>query len=101
MTDPRRPSASAANDNGSEPAFTLTRSQLEGLISAAVRQALDTGSGAPFLVDKQAMAQRLGCSASQVDHLRKQGLPVVKVGMMVRFEPTRVLEWLRSHEGTG
>jgi hypothetical protein len=87
--------AAAANDTGA--AFTLTRSELAALVAAAVGEALEKGAGAPLLVDKQALAQRLGCSPAHIDALRKRGLPVVMVGQLVRFEPERVVEWLRGH----
>lgn len=84
-----------ANDTGA-PAFTLTSAQLSALVSAAVREALSAGAGAPLLVDKQILARQLGCSAAHIDALRKKGLPTVFVGQAVRFEPARVLDWLRS-----
>ena len=87
--------APTANDN--EPVFTLTRTQLENLVTRAVREAMQAGLVGPALVDKQDMARQLGCSPSQVDHLRKQGMPWVPVGQVVRFEPVKVLEWLRAH----
>ena len=93
MTDTRRP---AANDVEGSPAFTLTRAELEALVNRAVSAALYLRSSTPMLVDKQGLAQLLSCSPTHVDHLRKQGLPSKKVGNLVRFEPAKVLEWLRD-----
>ena len=91
--DDRRP---AANDVDGEPAFTLTRKQLEALVIQAVRAA--QGNGPPPLVDRQEMARLLGCSPAHIDHLRKRGLPTVPVGQyLVRFEPAKVVAWLSEH----
>lgn len=88
----------AANDGATSPAFTLTRSELEELVTRAVRAAQSSGSPEPALVDKQDLARQLGCSAAHIDHLRKKGLPCVPVGRSVRFEPAKVLAWLRGKE---
>lgn len=96
MTD-RRPTA---NDNDG-PLFTMTRAELEGLVLRAVGVALSLRSTLPVLVDKQDMARQLGCSAAHIDHLRKRGLPTVSVGKVVRFEPAKVLEWLRAQDAAG
>jgi len=78
------------------PAFTLTSAQLSSLVSEAVTEALEAhGQGAALLVDKQTLAHKLGCSATHVDHLRKRGLPIVRLGDSVRFEIEAVLTWLR------
>jgi hypothetical protein len=74
----------------------MTGAQLQALMSAAVREAMTSGAGAPLLVDKQVLARQIGCSAAHIDALRKKGLPTVMVGQAVRFEPARVLDWLRS-----
>ena len=92
--------AGPANDVGKAPAFTLTSGELQALMAAAVREALRAGEGAPLLIDKQILAHRLGVSAAHIDNLRKRGLPTVMVGEAVRFEPARVLTWLRSQGDT-
>ena len=94
MTDTRRP---ADNDVASGPAFTLTRVELEALVARAVRIALEA-TPAASLVDKQDMARQLGCSPRHLDHLRKRGLPAVPVGHVVRFEPAKVIAWLKAQE---
>lgn len=90
----------AANDND-QPAFTLTRAQLEALVSHSVSAALALRNSLPVLVDKQELASQLGCSASHVDHLRKDGLPTLRVGQLMRFEPAKVMEWLRERSLAG
>lgn len=72
--------------------------QLERVVSRVVRAELHK-EAAPLLVDRQTLARQLGCSAAHIDNLRKQGLPVVRVGNVraVRFEPGAVLEWLRQN----
>jgi hypothetical protein len=90
-----------ANDNADNaPVYTLTRAQLEELIAKAVCQAMDRGIGGPVLVDKQGLARAIGCSATHIDQMRRAGLPTVQVGQRVRFEPAKVVEWLREHGAT-
>jgi hypothetical protein len=88
----------ADNDVTGGAAFTLSRRQLSELVSEAVTAALGAG-GAPLLVDKQRLAQKLGCSAAHIDAMRKRGMPTVMLGVAVRFEPTAVLDWLRQGNG--
>lgn len=40
------------------------------------------------------VARFLGCSERQVHVLRKQGLPAVRVGNLIRFVPAHVQAWL-------
>lgn len=78
---------------------TLTRAQLETLVQRAVGAALCLrGALEPALVGKQDLARQIGVSASQIDRLRKLGLPSVKVGESVRFEPAKVIAWLKESE---
>lgn len=72
----------------------LTREQLEELLRKVVND-----NRLPVLVDKQQLAQQLGCSPAQVDLLRKKGLPTVKVGALARFEPAKVVAWLKELGG--
>lgn len=68
--------------------------ELEKLVEGAVRRALESASS---LVDKQELAQRLGCGASHVDALRKKGMPTVLVSpKVVRFEVDKVVAWLAA-----
>lgn len=80
-------------------AVTLTVGELRRLVTAAALDAVAGRSSVTLLVDKQDMARQLGCSASHIDHLRKKGLPSVQVGQVVRFEPAKVLDWLRERNG--
>ena len=34
------------------------------------------------------------CSLRQVGYLRNEGLPFVRIGRLVRFDPPRVIAWL-------
>ena len=73
-----------------------TPERLKTLVASAVKDVL--GASAQLLVDKQTLAQRLSCSAAHIDNLRKQGLPIVRVGEAIRFDPQAVLDWLRNRE---
>lgn len=42
------------------------------------------------------VARYVNCSERHVWNLRRSGLPSVKVGALVRFEPEAIKEWLRS-----
>lgn len=37
------------------------------------------------------------CSLRQVGYFRQDGLPFIKVGQLVRFQPQLVIGWLLSH----
>lgn len=72
----------------------LPAEEMEKLVEGAVKKALAQSGG---LVDKQELAQKLGCSPKHVDFLRGQGLPTVHVSpKVVRFELARVIEWLAA-----
>ncbi len=90
---PRPP---GTGDEGDAFAFTLTSAQLSALMARVVNEALSAHAGGTQLVDKQVLAQKLGCSAAHIDNLRKRGLPVVPLGELVRFDPAAVIEWLRQ-----
>lgn len=77
--------------------MVIPEEELAALVENAVSKALGSHSGGPMLVDKQVLAQKLGCSAAHIDNLRKCGLPVVRLGgQTVRFAPNEVLDWLRQ-----
>jgi phage terminase Nu1 subunit (DNA packaging protein) len=44
------------------------------------------------------LARFIGCSERQVARLREEGLPVVRVGGLIRFVPSRVMAWLDGRE---
>jgi hypothetical protein len=50
------------------------------------------------LLDRRGVAGLLGCCVDVVDRLRGQGMPELRVGDAPRFEPDRVLEWLRERK---
>lgn len=54
-----------------------------------------TGAG---LVDKTNIAQFLGVSKRQIDNLRKEGLPFIKLGRLVRFDLNSVHKWIQEQE---
>ena len=74
----------------------LSAAELEAMIEKAVKRAMNDNAGPP-LVDKQGLAQLLHCSPTHVDHLRRKGMPSLKVGCVVRFEPAKVLAWLSEN----
>lgn len=82
-----------SGDGSSVPAFTLTRGELSEVVADAVGRVLGQMA---MLVDKPTIAQKLSVSEGHIDHLRKKGLPVVRIGAAVRFDPEDVVQWLRS-----
>ena len=44
------------------------------------------------------MARYARCCLRQVGYWRDEGMPFLKLGQMVRFEPLRVIAWLSEHE---
>lgn len=74
--------------------IVCTPERLKTIVATAVKDALDTKS--QLVVDRQTLARRLDCSAAHIDNLRKKGLPTVKVGELIRFDPEAVLSWLRA-----
>jgi excisionase family DNA binding protein len=51
------------------------------------------------LLDKKELAEWLGISIPTIDRWRKDGLPFIQTGKLVRFQKTKVQSWLdeRSH----
>lgn len=81
--------------DGGASMVVCSAESLRALIASALEDAL--GKGSQLLIDKQMLAHRLSCSASHIDHLRKHGLPWVRVGDAVRFDPAAVIDWLRKN----
>ena len=52
----------------------------------------------PTLLTRDMLARELSISPSQLDRLRAQGLPCLRVAGMPRFELAAVLSWLRAQE---
>lgn len=48
----------------------------------------------PHLWTARDVARFTSCSLRQVGYLRQEGLPFVRIGRLVRFDPTRVTAWL-------
>jgi excisionase family DNA binding protein len=56
---------------------------------------IDRESIAPLWTTKN-LAKFLGCSERQIPRLRAEGMPAIRVGELVRFNPSRVIDWLDS-----
>ena len=53
------------------------------------------------LVDRTQMAHILGVVPRTVQRWQyERGLPVIKLGKYLRYDPERVLTWLHGHEQT-
>jgi hypothetical protein len=50
----------------------------------------------PLLVGQAEMARLLDVSRATLHRLREQGCPCVQVGDVFKYEPERVLAWLRT-----
>ena len=48
------------------------------------------------VMTKQELAEYLGISVRQVDYLRKDGLPVLKLKSSVRFVTSQVAAWMTT-----
>lgn len=55
----------------------------------------------PNLIDKPSVAKMLGCSVRQVDYLRKESLPFIMVGSLVRFDVQQVRKWISRQAVNG
>lgn len=58
-------------------------------------------SGPPPLLDWPGLGKLIGASLPKVDALVAAGMPSLEVGGSRRFEPERVLAWLRDGHGAG
>jgi hypothetical protein len=78
----------------------MSPEELTALMKAAVSEALaeQREDCAPILLDRNGLAKAFRCSPSQIDRLRRLGLPFIRLGDVPRFELSRCLEWL--HERT-
>ena len=57
----------------------------------------NTSPVAPLWTTK-VLAKFLGCSERQIPRLRAEGMPAIRVGELVRFNPSRVIDWLDSRD---
>jgi hypothetical protein len=81
----------------SAPTVVVTTPEaLRELVREAVTEALPSPEPAPALLDRRALAAALACCTDKIDQLRREGMPVVKLGDSPRFELQRCLEWLRA-----
>jgi excisionase family DNA binding protein len=49
------------------------------------------------MLTKEELAGFLKIGPRTIDRLRKEGLPYIKVGSAVRFEKSKVLDWLEKN----
>lgn len=49
-----------------------------------------------MLVNKKKIAELTDLSVSMIDKLIAQGLPHIKIGKSIRFEPDVVIQWLKE-----
>jgi len=89
----------AVNDN--ERVFTMTRAELESLVSRAVGQAFIgiTDERGGRLLDRNELALRLSCSAGHVDKMRRDGMPCLYLGDSPRFVFADCVRWLSECSG--
>jgi len=69
-------------------------STVEKYIDIKVTNAL---KGQKLLVDSDELAKQLMVSKSTVVKLRKQGLPTLRIGDSVRFDPNAVISFLKNN----
>jgi len=77
-----------------QPVATLTVGDLKRLL--AEHLPASQGPDADTLLTTDDVAQLLRCSVRHVRRLRKDGLPVVWLGEVPRFERDAVVAWLRT-----
>jgi hypothetical protein len=91
----------AQDHAGSAPAFTLTAAELslmiERAVAAGMAAAKDERLG-PELLSRNAIARAIGCSAAQVDKLRKSGMPTERVGQVPRFRVAACMAWIAEQK---
>lgn len=68
----------------------LVDSNRQGMNSTLNPSGEDSGT----LWSTEDLARFLGCTSRHVARLRSKGLPVIRVGSLVRFMPSRVIAWL-------
>jgi hypothetical protein len=68
----------------------------------AIRAAVSETTGQPDpnsrLLDRERLAERLCCSISTVDQLRRDGMPCLYVGDSPRFVYEAVLAWMSEQQ---
>jgi excisionase family DNA binding protein len=48
------------------------------------------------LIDTNELAELLRVSISTISRLRKKGMPAMKIGGSIRFDPLKIKEWMES-----
>ncbi len=54
----------------------------------------ETSHPDPRLWTTTELARFLGCTERHIFHLRERGLPTIRLGALVRFDPAEALNWL-------
>lgn len=72
----------------------------ERLISTVEELLEDKFINAPkspkLLIDSNELAELLSVSKSTIINLRKQGMPTIKIGDSIRFEPEAVMQFVKQ-----
>jgi excisionase family DNA binding protein len=76
----------------------LSEADLRQLVADVVQAAVDEVARPlpPALLDTEQLCHELGVSAPTVRRMRDEGMPVVRIGDVYRYELAAVLAWLRS-----
>ncbi len=61
---------------------------------------LKTSNGDPRLWTTTELARFLGCTERHIYHLRERGLPTIRLGTLVRFNPAEAVSWLERQGKT-
>ena len=80
---------------------SLAREVSDRLISTVEEHLEKKLANAPksqkLLIDSDELAEQLSVSKSTIIKLRKQGLPTIKIGDSIRFEPEDVMQFIVEH----
>lgn len=77
----------------------VTPAELAAIVRDAVAEIIaerEDAPARPALLDRRGLAMALDCSPDQVDRLRREGCPELRVGDMPRFDLGEVLAWIRA-----
>jgi hypothetical protein len=82
------------------PLILASFEQIAAMLREVLEQVLADQREDPacLLLDRNGIAKALGCSPSQIDRLRRLGMPFIRLGDVPRFELARCLEWLRQRQ---
>lgn len=81
------------------PIVVTSPAELAAIVRDAVEQVLaeQQQDPAPYLLDRNGIAKRLGVGLNSVDRFRRAGMPFVLVGEAPRFVADECLAWLRTN----